>query len=196
MGDVHANVIASSDRSGASLVRRVAVLTTAALVGGAIVYLLCKMAAGDEPPIRVRGGSIHFEILAESVAWGPQNETNPDPKKWVVGGDSRRTEGLLVYVAPDSLVRCGGVVHKKNVRKVQFWYGEGNHDFIEVHASGRKTKVDSRNIEPTKPRPKELKYGNASDFVRRITIENHADWCRFSAEDQLDGAIIAEDPEN
>ena len=51
------------------------------LFGGAVGYFLLRLAGGDEPPIRVKGGSMEFELLGHSAKW-KQTGSGGGRKKW------------------------------------------------------------------------------------------------------------------
>ncbi len=192
MGDISSTGASKTQPSG---MKTVALVIGAALIAGVLGFLLCQkgpaLLPGDEPPIRVRGGSIDFELLSTGAMFEPQSQGNR--KKWIVTGGNRRTDDLLVYVAPDSFVRCGGVSFKKKVKKVQFWYS--NDGYIEVHASQNKTRIEAAHVDLNANGDyTKLSYGGTNVFVQRITYGNRQDWCNFTSKAELDGAIIAEEP--
>src|SRR5215207_8510890 len=60
-----------------------------AAVGAAVSHFLegqLTLRSGDEPPIRIKGGSIHCEILSDSVHW----EDDGNPQNWKLSGDRVR----------------------------------------------------------------------------------------------------------
>ena len=91
-------------------------ITAAAITGGTIVYLALKIltgsGTGDEPPIRVKGGSIHFELVTtkgQSKTW---SDTLKNPG-WTAIPGTRNGERLgLFIIAPDS--QCDPLQREKN----------------------------------------------------------------------------------
>ena len=71
-----------------------------AAVGAAVTHVMESMdffdfgRSGDEAPIRVKGGSVHCEVLSDTLHW----EEDGSPKNWKLSDGKRRSESLVVIV--------------------------------------------------------------------------------------------------
>ena len=64
------------------------------LLGGLLAYALIssRAAYGDEPPIRVKNGSIELHLLSKNKNWSQPNGTNK--KKWKPSAGKRDQRGV------------------------------------------------------------------------------------------------------
>ena len=56
------------------------------LVYQVVNNILLKVSTGSEPPIRVKGGSLHFDLLASGGSWTSKNGTDTDTDWTLVPG--------------------------------------------------------------------------------------------------------------
>jgi hypothetical protein len=171
-------------------------LTIAAAVGaaiaGGIVHLLSG--SGDEPPIRVKGGSIYLDLLHADGSWELRGG------KWHVAGGSRSSDDLLIYLGAKDPARCGGQVVRKKEKKIRFVYhnadeGEGGKDHdVLLHATGKKTKVESTLPFSWAAGSPTVLSNSSTGYIKEIWVGNDSQaTCAFASGDQLDSVLIAEE---
>ena len=170
----------------------VAAAAAAALVGAAATYFfLTSKAAGDEPPIHVKGGSMHLELLHASVKWEQQG----NPRNWTVRGPNRASEDYLVYIAPTNPgAHCpGGTVgkQKKTVTFIHFNPGTNQTTEVELKATGKKTKVTSER-DLVLESGQRLSYTDGG-YIREIRFDGQA-VCTFTQPGDLDSVLLTEGP--
>jgi len=117
---------------------------------------------GTEPPIRVRGGSLHFELLAGGAAWtSPTNST--EDTDWGIDPDYRFTDDIHMQIKASHYTEDCPVL--ATVKKVTFTYrsddGKVTND-VTVQATGNKTKVTAKS---------KMKKDSSSSVV--YDLENH-----------------------
>ena len=142
--------------------------------------------AGDEPPIRVRNGSMYLELLDNTFEF----EENGNKKNWKIKGDPPRgrPEYTLVVIASDPNACASQLV---TTPRVEFVYDSGQT--IELMAAGRKTLIKSRDDIDHVPNARhilEYKSPNESEtakgYISKIKIGNSGtDHCTFSPDPSL-----------
>ena len=169
---------------------RLVVLTGALVLGGALALLVAwaigafdaQPLTGDEPPIRVRNGSIEFELLHPTHKFA-EADGSTDKKNWGVdGGLSRRSNDVTVLVIPSTLSNCKGFVESGN--KVEFYYTDNKK--ITVQSNGNKEIRVQNNDDPldnpTNNR-RFLRYDVGDVYIKRIDIGSKQRFCEFDAKD-------------
>ena len=115
-------------------------LFAGALVGaalGAIVGFLAKRPrADDEPPIRVKGGSIPFEVLDTKVFW----LVDGNRKKWKLSGGQKLTEKYVVRVTITPGAGKPSTTFYQGVKEVVV-YHDGDAGAVQVKSTGNHTKL-------------------------------------------------------
>lgn len=225
MGDAVSSKVSGSYRSGSSTARMIVTVAAAAAIGATAFYIFQALTAtGDEPPIRVKRGSMQLELLASMGGFEPQN-ANPDPKKWKVKGFDRKGDEYLLYLAPKDPASCPlptgnpnneNQFARKKIKHIAFLYHLNSKPdethWVKFNAAGNKTRVnvDSSTAFLAYPDPKnELRMelsekdaqGNvivARGYIKEIHLGrgNSADTivCTFADADGLDSVLIAEEP--
>jgi hypothetical protein len=168
-------------------------LTVAAAIGaalaGGIIYLLSG--SGDEPPIRVKGGSIDFDLLHADGSWELKGG------KWHVAGGSRSGDDLLIYLGAQDPAHCRGQVVRKKEKKIKFVYyneGESKDYTVLLHATGKKTKVESELPFSWAPGNPTVLSNNGPGYIKEIWVGNDSQAaCTFTSKEQLDSVLIAEE---
>ena len=99
---------------------------------------LSEFMSGDEPPIRVKGGSTIIELLDDHASW--KEEAGSNKMKWFLSRGTRVRNEYDVFVLvrkPTGQLRSVRLVGKKIQihRDPQSW--------VEIQATGNKTKVTS-----------------------------------------------------
>jgi hypothetical protein len=142
---------------------------------------------GDEPPIRVRGGSIELKLLTNVL--GFEEVTPNDKKNWKIATEpDRGREEFEVFIRVRDSANCPGGNYAESARRVEFVFGSETQDFqkIEIKAGNRRTRIKAdqdlkRN--PSNPNDQRfLTYAADGQFIKRINIDNENGFCTFSTE--------------
>jgi hypothetical protein len=102
---------------------------------------------GDEAPIRVKGGSITFELLSKEARWEPQGGKD----HWTItrSHDRRADEYLVFLVIKDADGRLDSqTLHSK--KKIQIFYQNPSDPqrpaVVELKSTGKKTHLRSTHV--------------------------------------------------
>lgn len=154
----------------------------AAVVGLAIVLGLlnaCSRVApllgGDEPPIRVRGGSMLIDLLTDGSADFEPDDPS-DKKKWHIKDQPQRDRNNFLVVVVSTT--CNGKVKSGN--KVDIVYSDGQS--VEFKSNSQHTRITALK-DLDHPSGKLLKYEAAGQYVSAVKVDG-ADLCTFGAYDQ------------
>jgi hypothetical protein len=133
-------------RLGSDAPKLITAAAIGAAVGAAVTHIMESSdlfedifgRSGDEAPIRVKGGSITFELLSKTAKW-KQVGTNKD--HWILTeGERGRDEYVAVLVIEDSSGTLGS--HTVcGAGRIQLHYG--THAVVELKSNGRKTHLKS-----------------------------------------------------
>lgn len=164
---------------------RLAIAVGAAALLGALVWNL--ILAGDEPPIRVKGGSIEMDIVHNSKQW----RQHGSKKKWKLSSGGRDKDAYLVYVAttPNNASKC-----TKNVitgYEVVFTHNDGKS--VAFKSESKKTFVTSpEDLDTIDADKRKLAYVKEG-YIATIKVDGTA-VCTFDREGQLDSVLLTEEP--
>lgn len=157
----------------------IAALLTAAVVGTLVFRM---MAGGDEPPIRVRGGSIHLDLNGPKVEWEQIGTTN----EWKIKREPKRDNGDF-YFDIDPATACAADTNNKGNKKGQgtiitLTHSDGAEITVEVK-NNKKTRVmgagltlDNNNQTLSLNRPEGFLLGIAIDGVKNCTFRSKEDF--------------------
>jgi hypothetical protein len=102
---------------------------------------------GDEAPIRVKGGSIHLELLTGAQTW---MKVGSDDKRWKMSGGRRNHADYALTV--NAKAGCSAIAGRKTVVRVTYsdnhWIefsGQGNHTAVTADV-GLSTSTDQRTL--------------------------------------------------
>ena len=173
----------SSDNRVVLVTGAVALGAAAALLGAWLIGAFdAAPLAGDEPPIRVRNGSIELQLLHPSHKY-EEADGSTDKKNWRIETEPpRHSNDVTVLVLPSNFSSCpGGFVASGN--KVEFFYNTGKKITVQSNGSKRiRVKGDDALDNPSGNRQL-LRYDVAGVYIQRIDIGSHAKFCEFSAAD-------------
>ena len=138
-----------------------------AVAGAAIVsaFQLTGTLSGDEPPIRVRHGSMRIQLLAKSN--NRKFVQGSSPKKWTIDGNADRSkDAYVVVVLPDDLTKV--VVTPGD--EVVIHYSDSK--LIHFKSTGKKTRITGEeNL--TLNTNQELKYNGFGGFIALVEVDGH-----------------------
>jgi ketosteroid isomerase-like protein len=156
-----------------------AVAGFAALLTGAVSYGVFKiLATGDEPPIRVRHGSIILEVVHSDVEW---RQIGSDQKHWKLSRGTRQSDRYQLYLAPSDPTHCQNTTQTA-ADVLRFVLDDNPTMWIEVKSVGRKTDVTSSIPLELSANERELSFGGTGNFVTSIVLDGTAR-CSFAAKD-------------
>jgi hypothetical protein len=138
-----------------------------AAVGAAVSHFLQDFRSGDEPPIRVKGGSIKFELLSSTATWKPVGSGRDH---WVLShGQRGRDEYVVVLVIQDAAGKleshtlCGR-------KKIKIQYDE--QGLVELKSNSKRTQLKSTHkADSDTSNPPELTYLRE---VKRIIVDSES----------------------
>lgn len=145
---------------------------------------------GDEPPIRVRNGSLEIELAWQTKEFEEDPSTAGTRKVWQIKQAGReRNRFTVVIVSSDQ--SCNGLV--RTAAKVDVDYSDGQRiDFQAVGGSGNsRTKVTAHGDPLNKVSNQGLRHGaphvpgQPEQFISeiRITGGSQSQTCTFSSRD-------------
>ncbi len=140
-----------------------AALGAAAGVAIASAFKLTTIQSGDEPPIRVRHGSMRIQLLHRQqtrkfVQMG-------SPRKWTIDGNADRgRDEYIVVVLPDDPT---AIVVREAVNVVIVY---SDTKWVHFKSTGRKTRVTGeRDLQLNTDR--ELKYNGSGGHIERVEVD-------------------------
>ena len=169
-----------TNATGSVISDHLGALAAAALVGAVVatigVILLGPLQPiGDEPPIRVRNGSVDLQV---GSAW---ESVNGDPKNWKIKGEPPRDgNDYEVIVGGASSTECPNTTATGN--PVTFTVKEGNNvvGSIVVRATGNKTRVRS-DKDLTQSVDRLISHVGSGPFISEIAVGSSGALCTFTA---------------
>ena len=132
--------------------------------------------AGDEPPIRVRGGSMHLDLLTEGDRDFEKDNPN-DKKKWHIKDSPNRDRNNFIVVVVSANAGCNGKV--VSAGKVDVVYSDGQS--VEFKSNNNHTKITAQN-DLDQPAAKSLRYAVNGGFISAVKVDNQ-NLCTFGASD-------------
>lgn len=162
-------------------------ITVAALAGAValagILYLAGAFETGDEPPIRVKNGSLELQLLTNSRHW----KQNPDLKHWKISGGTRGKDPLDVSIAVNAGATC--TVQSGTGNAVSVTYSNGTK--IDIQATGRRSYVvSSADLTVSGPKRRLLTY-SGDGFISSVVLDSNT-MCTFSNKTQLANLLISD----
>src|SRR6476660_5944163 len=149
------------------------VVTAAVLGAGAAVGILVFRAltsGGDEPPIRVKGGSIYLELIGPSFPfvlgdWDDKND------HWEVHDGRKNSLGVAIKTTSGN---CP--VFMEDVKKVTFSFTPDSNgveitDYLTIDPGGNKTKISPKDgsLGKTDHSGKKLDFPGAG-YISAVTV--------------------------
>jgi len=150
---------------------------------GVVVLLRVFADTGDEPPIRVKNGSLELHLLAKNATWTATGN------HWKTSG-TRAHDPLQLTVATRGKANCSAYTVAANLLVIHYADPAGNEVMkVEIQSTGNHSKVTpSQPMSVNTSDTTVLAYGSAG-FIKSIEADGTA-MCTFSAASQLDHLII------
>lgn len=167
------------------------VAITVAALGGALILAGILAAAGafagdtgDEPPIRVKNGSLELHLLTNNKHW--KERGNGDVKRWKISGGTRGDDTLDVDITVNAGATCNYQSASGNA--VTMYYDNGTK--VSVHSNSRHAWVDSDADLTLTNNKRQLSY-QVDGFISRVTLDGK-DMCTFTSKTQLANLVISD----
>jgi hypothetical protein len=152
----------------------------AGLIGGVIGYLARFADSGDEPPIRVKNGSMQFQLLGNDK-WKPKDSG----KYWVMKNGKERSQNRIQLTAAYNGVSCQNTASGDAVKLIF-----SDESYVTVTAVDKKTRVEAQ--DPARfddgTDKKNLIY-NGNGYIKSIVVDGTT-LCNFASEDQLTHLLL------
>ena len=152
---------------------------------GAVIGYFTIMAAGDEPPIRVRNGSVHLEVLHSTRHWIRAGDV------WKISQGTRLADSYWLYLAPTNPAECKAA--KANGNRLKFILSDGTELLVE--SKNKKTEVSPADALTLSADKKTLSRGTTGDglFIKEIRFDGAADYlCNFAVKDPNLHSLLTE----
>lgn len=157
------------------------------LVGTAIVAILTGATActggGDEPPIRVKNGSLDLWLLSNRGQW----KQDGNSRNWM-GPGRRKKDDLDIIVAVGDGATCKAPLDRTG-RKLEVHYSDSTE--VDLQSTGNHTKVtSSKDLAPGNRMLQLLTYqGGPDDYISSIVLDG-ATVCTFASKQQFHGLVV------
>ena len=142
--------------------------------------LRVQLDAGDEPPIRVKNGSLDLDLPKGSGTW----ETDPDAKHWKIAGNkTKKSADFTVALFPAPGKSCPATT--ATASSVVITYSDGATVTLDI--KNKATKVTATGDLSTSQNDELLTY-TASGYIKDITVGSSM--CSFNSSTELSVALI------
>jgi hypothetical protein len=164
---------------------------TAAIVAG-LLYAAGFRAGdtGDEPPIRVKNGSVDLYLASSSQKWKPKTD-----KLFKIGGGPRSKDGLDVVIAVNTGASCRTQADTGDQVTIDFVKADGTAVTITVGTDPDRPHQRHSAVQSTEPLtyssadPRVLRYVSAGGYIRAILLDGNK-MCTFTSPEQLANLVI------
>ena len=182
-------------RTGLRTARTIAVTFAgaAAIAGLAVGLASCTAFApgptadqtGDEPPIRVKSGSIDLDLLSTVMTWEPDGSSG----NWKLSGGERKKDDLDLVLVVAQGATCNGLLDPSGKTLELHYTGASHNDDaeIDIKSQGRHTHVLPKG-KAMKNTAQSLMY-DPPGYISSVVLDG-ATICTFASPDQLRKLII------
>ena len=144
---------------------------------------------GDEPPIRVRNGSIELKLLTTIYDWGedPPN----DKKNWTPRSGPKGKNEYELFIRVSDITKCQGGTYKEDAKTIVLVYGTNVADLqtITIKSTGNHSRIKSS--ERLTANGKLLEYSVSGGFIKKITVDGDT-FCAFDEKDDKLRLVLVE----
>lgn len=162
-------------------------LAVAAVVGAAAGAFCCVMlttSTGDEPPIRVRNGSLELHVLSGAETWKKTGN------HWNITGGKRLNDDYQIAVTSNPGAACSGNGSATGTPlRITYFDGTATLKYVELKVNGKHTEVESNAALQISTDKKVLSYNPETGYIQNIYI-NGNNVCTFTDKTQLDNLLI------
>ncbi len=157
-------------------------LVAVAAVVGTIIF---RPMAGDEPSIRVGGGSIYLDLIGPGAQW----EQIGSSDKWRVKGEPKRDKADYYYDI-SAMTGCSGPV-KGFGKKAELVHSDGKK--IDLEVKNKKTEVTGSGLELSNNN-QTLSYVNDDESLKSIALGNGdgPPHCTFNAASEFKVMLLSD----
>jgi hypothetical protein len=141
---------------------------------GVLAYQLLTTTS-EEPPIRVKKGSMHLDLLTTGAGW---NQDDSDGKEWSPKGSGQNSAHKYALTWSLNGTPCEGALPTE-ANRVEVWYSDSTKVDIKHQPSHKSKLTGSATLSKTNDE-RRLTYGLAG-FVARVRVTPGNFDCSFSA---------------
>ena len=151
-----------------------------AVVGAAFTHFFLRFLSGDEPPIRIKGGSMRFDLVTQIINW----KKDGSAKKWKLSDGTRGREEYNVII----LVKPGSSCSSQTVsgKKVRVQHSDGS--WVQIKGTGNHTKLESSADLTPADNDRALLY-SANGHIDKVEVDSFS--CSFGA-GELEDLLLTE----
>jgi hypothetical protein len=174
-----------------------AALAVAAVAGAlalaGILYVARTLAdTGDEPPIRVKNGSLELQLQSRKHTWHQVNAT--DAKHWDISGHPERGKNQIdvtMAVAPGAGPSCAAHSGSGDTLVLTYNNGTGKAVTVTIKSDGDKhTTVESTdNLTLVGSKKDRLLAYDVQGYISSVAIDSKP-LCTFTAPEQLSEVVV------
>jgi len=170
----------------------------ASLLGATIVFFF-QTASGDEPPIRVKNGSMEFHVLGNDK-W-KQKKKGTSEEYWAFDKDKERVHDLMQLTAVYDGAVYQGAPCKTTASGTAVHLVFNDETRVTVLATGKKTRISAATpgrlklqVNGNNEDAKVLVYNGAEGFIKRVVVGDSSSTettlCEFSNPTQLTHLLL------
>jgi hypothetical protein len=144
------------------------------LAGALAAYALFELTStSEEPPIRVKNGSMELQILSTSIKWKQDGSLT----KWKVDGGSRTSATYTIDVKSQGQASCtNGGNGSGTVIKVT--YSDNASVAIQSNANHTRVTASANLVNPNNQLLLHTDLGSSKGYIQTIEVDGHP-FCRF-----------------
>ena len=140
---------------------------------GVLAYAL--LTTSEEPPIRVKKGSMHLDLLTSGQGW---NQDSPDGKVWSPKGSGKNPSHKYTLMWSLDGTPCENPLPTQ-ANRVEVWYSDATNVEIKHQPSHKSQLIGSTTLSMTNDE-RRLTYG-VGGYVARIRVTPGNFSCTFTA---------------
>ena len=161
-----------------------AALFTAAALGAVTAFFIFRslstLSADEEPPIRVRNGSLELHVVSASYTWRKTGD------HWMMTGGKRRKDDFKIQTIYSNGGTCSGNGSATGT-PLRITYSDGK--YVELTVQGKHTEVRSNADLQIVSGGQVLSYDPGSGYIQTIDVAGN-NVCTFSDKNQLDSVYV------
>src|SRR5687768_5657928 len=158
-------------------------LAGAAICGAAVMAFKLFRLAGDEPPIRVKGGSFHLDLTCGTTIWDEIGNTG---KTWKIKNGSRGKEEYDVSIVSNKKLCSKSAAKGKRVY-IEYTTTGGGVRTVEIKAPGNMTHITASDSLDLVNWDRSLTW-DVAGHISMIDVDGSV--CTFADKTELEHALL------
>jgi hypothetical protein len=171
-------------------VASIAVASAAILAGLLYAAGFFSGDTGDEPPIRVKNGSVDFYLATSTQRWKPKND-----KVFKITGGKRSKDGLDVTIAVNAGASCTSQAATGDQVTIDYVKADNVAVTLTIGTDPDRPHQRHSAVQSSEPLTfssadaRVLRYVSAGGYIRAILLDGNK-MCTFTGPDQLANLVI------